>query len=73
MTLGGLFSNRGHNKGRAFAVHRNRERKVKLDAFADLLAAGMEPGPAAVQLGYTAHYGRVLLGKLRKGLGWQAC
>jgi len=69
----GLFAHKGHNRGRPFAVWRAQEAKRKLDAFADHLADGKTPAQAAILLGNTPAYGKVLLGKLRKRLGWQAC
>jgi hypothetical protein len=46
--------------------------KARLDAFAELLAEGHEPGAAAVILGHLPDYGRVLLQRIRKRLGPQA-
>jgi len=53
--------------------NRNRRRaRAKLDAFAELLAEGHEPGAAAVMLGHLPDYGRVLLQRIVKKLGEQA-
>jgi hypothetical protein len=68
----GLFAHRGQNQGRAFKVWRAQAQKEKLLAFADLLADEVHPEDAAVRLGHTRPYGRVLLQKLRERLGWQA-
>lgn len=40
--------------------------------FAELLAEGVRPTDAAEQMGFVKSYGRVLLGKIRRDLGWQA-
>lgn len=71
-SLNGMFANRTQHAGRSFKVHRAKRDRSKLDAFADLLAEEVKPETAAIMLGYTGAYGRVLLGKLRKRLGWQA-
>lgn len=60
--------------GRGLSL-RNRhraEKKRKLDAFAELLAEGHEPGAAAVILGHMPSYGPILLRMIRQQLGWQA-
>ena len=43
------------------------------DQFADMLAEGARPEDAATAMGFVPQYGRVLLAKIRKGLGRQAC
>lgn len=42
------------------------------DQFAEMLADGARAEDAAVQMGFVPSYGRVLLAKIRKGLGAQA-
>jgi hypothetical protein len=73
MSVGGLFTHCGHNQGRAFHVHRVRDGKRKLNEFAEMLAEGVAPADAAVELGHTPPYGRVLLQRLIKGLGKEQC
>ena len=69
----GLFANRGHNQGRSFAVHRARQRRRKLDDFAEMLAEGSAPHEAAEALGHQASYGRTLFQRIVKGLGKEQC
>ena len=70
----GLFLHKGsNNQGRHFAVWKAREGKRKLDEFAELLSEGVSPTNAALQLGHTAPYGRVLLQRIIKRLGKEQC
>lgn len=73
MSLGGLFTHRSHNQGRSFATWRARETVRKLDAFAEMLANEIKPSEAAVRLGHTPPYGRVLLQRIIKRLGKEQC
>jgi hypothetical protein len=75
----GLFTNRGHNQGRSFAVHRAEIRKRnracdrdKLDAFAEGLAETGTITGAAKRLGITQQRGSVLFKRICAELGWQA-
>jgi hypothetical protein len=43
-----------------------------LDRFAELLADGVATGDAAVLMGHPRAYGKSLLKRLRRKLGWQA-
>lgn len=54
-------------------AHRRAQAKRKLDAFAELLSAGIVPSDAAVTLGNSPDYGRVLLQRIIKGLGVEQC
>lgn len=49
-----------------------RKRVFDWDRFADLLADGLTVSQAAEHCGASASYGRVLLTKMKKKLGWQA-
>lgn len=63
----GLFPSRQAQGGpRRGYVPKNR--RSRLAEFAELLSEGIGPEPAALLLGYTASYGRVLLGKIRKDI-----
>lgn len=69
----GLFSHRTKSaSGISILSARRKQTRQKLEAFADLIAEGEKPETASISLGFSASYGRVLLGKLRKKLGWQA-
>lgn len=79
MSLGGLFAHRGHNQGRAFAVHRAQRRKsgpardtAKLDAFAEALAEHGTVAAASREVGVCHQRGSQMLAFIREGLGWQA-
>lgn len=68
----GLFMHRSHSRGRAFAIHREREAKRELNEFAEMLAEEVSPAAASIRLGHTAKFGNVLLGRLMKAVGSQA-
>jgi pilus assembly protein TadC len=76
----GLFTHRSHNQGRSFAVYRAQQRRerrdeasARLDAFAELLAEGMEPADAAVRVGCSKGYGRTMLQRIVTQLGKEQC
>ena len=69
----GLFTHRSHNQGRAFKAYRARQRKSKLDDFAEALANGASPHEAAEALGHQASYGRTLFQRIVKKLGKEQC
>lgn len=46
--------------------------RAKMDAFADLLAEGYEPAPAALMLGWVPEHGQTMLDRICKKLGRQA-
>lgn len=50
----------------------NRSDRDKMAAFAELLAEGYEPEPAALMLGWVPEFGRTMLGRICKKLGRQA-
>lgn len=54
-------------------AHRRAQTRRKLDAFAELLSVEIGPAEAAVILGNTPDYGRVLLQRIIKGLGKEQC
>jgi hypothetical protein len=72
--LGGLFINRGHSGGRAFAAHRGGPKpdRAKLDAFAEALAEAGTVTGAAKACGISQQQGSKYLAKIRRGLGCQA-
>ena len=53
-------------------IYRQRHAR-NVNAFADLLADGIEPGEAARRLGFRESWGRSVLTQIRRGLGPQAC
>jgi hypothetical protein len=69
---GGIFAHRARNQGRNFAIYKVKKGRETLDRFADALAEHGDVSRAAAQAGKSAIYGRILLQKLRKRLGWQA-
>lgn len=60
------------SKGIPLRSLNRRKARAKLDAFAELLAEGYEPGAAALMMGHLPDYGRVLFQRIRKRLGEQA-
>lgn len=56
----------------AHLLTRAKAAAANLDAFAELLAEGVRAEDASTQMGFVPQYGRVMLAKLRKGLGAQA-
>lgn len=78
----GLFANRGHSGGRAFAAYRARQKKAypvgdKMDQLADALAehdletgdVGGDLRKAAAKIGVSYAYAAAMLSRMRKRLG----
>ena len=59
-------------RARQQAERRRRSRGPTLNAFADALADGATVKEAAARVGVSVDYGRAMLGRIRKQLGWQA-
>ena len=71
----GLFST-PTSQGIGARAHQRRrqrsERKDTLNQFAERLAEHGDVARAAAEIGKSASYGRVLFGKIKTKLGWQA-
>lgn len=72
MTTGLFSTRRTSRQGIEWKRAAARTMRERLDIFADLLADGLSPKKASIDMGFSGSYGRIMLAKIRAGLGWQA-